>query len=165
MSLLETFVTHLASFGEEEVAKAFRARYVPIGRHWLSVAPGAEGSLQWILELQRSLTGNCIVTEEPDRYVVTSDPCGSGGRLRRSRSVGVTEEAYPWSWSKSGVPYYCTHCCLRWEIIPIELRGYPIAITVPGERPEDPCIRFIYKKPEPIPEEYFTRVGMTKTIK
>ena len=148
-----------------EIKKAFRSRYVPIGKRWLSVAPGPEESLQWILELQRSLNGNCTITEEPERFVITSDPCGSGGILRRSRDVGVTKKAHPWSWSKSGVPYYCTHCCLRWEIIPIELRGYPIAITVPGEKPEDPCVRFLYKKPDLIPEEYFRRVGMTKTIK
>jgi len=51
------------------------------------------------------------------------------------------------------------------DIIPIELRGYPIRITIPGDKPEDPCIHLFYKKPELIPEDYFTRVGKTKTIK
>ena len=67
--------------------------------------------------------------------------------------------------SRSGVPYYCVHCCMFKEILPIELRGYPIRINFPGERPEDPCIQFFYKRPELIPEEYFARVGKTKTVK
>jgi len=34
-----------------------------------------------------------------------------------------------------------------------------------GEKPEDPCIHYYYKKPELIPKEYFTRIGVTKTIR
>ncbi len=85
--------------------------------------------------------------------------------MRRTRDVGTTKKAYPWSWSRSGIPYYCAHCCIQWEILPIELRGYPIRISVPGEKPEDPCVHYFYKKPELIPEEYYTSVGKTKTIK
>ena len=108
---------------------------------------------------------NITITEEPDRYVVKLDPCRSGGRLRRTKSVGTTKKAYPWSWSRSGVCYYCCHDCLLMEIIPIELRGYPIAVFEYSDNPQDPCVQFYYKRPELIPEEYFTRVGKTKTIK
>lgn len=93
------------------------------------------------------------------------DPCGSGGRLRRTKNIGITKKAYPWSWGKSGIPYYCTHCCLAWEIIPTELWGYPIRINLVTDRPEDPCVHLFYKKPELIPEEYFDRLGMTKKIR
>jgi hypothetical protein len=102
------------------------------------------------------------ITEEADRYVFRYDPCGSGGRLLRTSSVGVTKKGYPWSWGKKGISYYCTHCCLLFEIIPIELRGYPIAIVHCPEKPEDPCIHYYYKKPGLVPEKYFERVGMTK---
>jgi hypothetical protein len=44
----------------------------------------------------------------------------------------------------------------------IELRGYPVRITLVGDKPEDPCVHLFYKKPELIPEEYFTRIGMKK---
>ena len=49
------------------------------------------------------------VIEEAERFVITHDPCGSGGKLRRKGQFGVTKHAYQWSWGKAGVPYYCTH--------------------------------------------------------
>jgi hypothetical protein len=122
-------------------------------------------TLHRITEIKRNHGGIITVTEEPDRYVVKDDPCGTGGKLRRIRSVGTMKQAYPWSWGKSDIPYYCAHCCVLWTIIPIELRGYPIRITLVADRPEDPCVTLYYKKPELIPEEYYTMVGMTKIIK
>ena len=158
--------THLGSFGDEEVEKVVRQRYYPRAKGNLSVTHRtAIDALQMCSEAQRRHYGNFTITEEPDRYVMKLDPCPTGGRLRRTRSVGTTKKAYPWSWSKSGVSYYCTHCCLFQEIIPIELRGYPICVTQYSDRPENPCVHLYYKKPELIPEEYFTRVGKTKTIK
>ena len=165
ISFLEETFNYLATnFGEEEVEKVLRHRYEPRMADWLSTASSVREVLQRCAEFQRSHYSNITIVEEPDRYVTTCDPCGSGGRLRRTRSVEVTKKAYPWSWSKSGVPYYCTHCSIMWEIVPIELRGYPIRITLPGDRPEDPCIHLFYKKPELIPEDYFTRVGMKKDV-
>lgn len=156
-------VTHLASFREDEVERFFREDS-RLG-DWLATTPGVEESLQRWVEVHRGHYSDITVVEEPDRYVVKLDPCGSGGRLRRTVKVGTLKKAYPWSWSKVGVPYYCTHCCIGWEIIATELRGYPIKVAEIGAKPEDPCIHFFYKKPELIPEEYFRRIGKTKRIK
>jgi len=165
-SIAETFITRIASFGEEEVEKVWReGGLYTKAKKWLSLIGGVEESLQRWVEIQRAHKGELTITEEPDKYVVRCDPCGTGGRVRRTRSVGILNKAYPWSWSKTGVPIYCTHCCTYFEIFAIELRGYPIAVILPGDKPEDPCIQLFYKKPELIPEEYFTRVGKTKTIK
>ncbi|MFC2022209.1 hypothetical protein ACFLTR_03245 [Chloroflexota bacterium] len=164
VSFVETVLTHLASFGEQEVEKILRQRYYPMRKDWLSVTRSVEESLQRCTESQRKHPASLRVIEEPDRYVVTYDPCGSGGRLRRTRSVGTTKQAYPWSWGEAGVSYYCSHCCISYEIIPIELWGYPIKIHLLGAKPEDPCIHLFYKNPELIPEEYFTRVGMKKDM-
>ncbi len=103
------------------------------------------------------------------------DPCGSGGRMRRTGEIdkipprdgppfnlGRTKKAWPWSWSKAGVPYYCVHCCIWSEIIPTELNGYPTRVTLWNEDPEKPCRWAFYKKPDLIPEEYFTRIGMKR---
>jgi hypothetical protein len=157
-------LVHLASIGEGEIEKAWRKRYPERIKDWLSVTPGVVESLQRFVEYQRSLQSNVTVMEEEDRYVIKSDPCGSGGRLERT-DRNVTRKAYPWSWGKIGVPYYCTHCCMAWEIMPIELRGSPLKILLIPERAGDPCIHLLYKEPELIPEEYFTRIGKTKTIK
>ncbi|MBI2830809.1 MAG: hypothetical protein HYX79_00935 [Chloroflexi bacterium] len=164
--VVDAFCRSLAEFGEEEVEKAFRQRYSRLAANFLSGNPSVELLLRRGAEFQRAHHGSFKITEESDRYVVTCDPCGSGGRLRRTvKNVGVTKKAYPWSWGKTGVPYYCSHCSIMMEIAPIEIRGYPIRITLLGDRPEDPCVHYYYKRPELIPEEYFTRVGKTKTIK
>jgi len=165
ISIIDDALTYLAGFGEEEIPKLFRQSFYPKTKDFLSVTPGVEETLHRFTEYQRSHFSDFTVVEEPDRYVVRCDPCGSGGRLRRTKSVGTTKKAYPWSWGKSGIPYYCTHCCVAWEIMPTELRGYPIRISLVTDKPEDPCIHLFYKKPELIPEEYFARIGMTKTIR
>jgi len=165
VALVDDALTYLARFGEEEIEKFLRRELYPSTKHLLSVIPGVEESLQRWAEVMRAHYANVTIIEESDRYVVRCDPCGSGGRLRRTRSVATTKKAYPWSWGKTGVSYYCTHCCLHRELIPIELRGYPICVFQYADRPEDPCVHLYYKKPELIPEEYFTRIGKTKTIK
>ena len=105
------------------------------------------------------------VWEEPDRYVMELNPCGSCGKLRRAEaagtgpSLGKTSKAYPWSWGKANVPYYCVHNCLWWEVMSIEDVGYPVKIYEWAEDPGEPCRAFIYKDPLKIPEEYLTRVG------
>ncbi|MFC2066794.1 hypothetical protein ACFLUO_07070 [Chloroflexota bacterium] len=175
VSFVGMVATHLAKFGEEELGKIYRERYYTKAKTWIETTPGVEESVQKLVKLMESPGSKITVTEEPDRYVVSLDPCRTGGRLRRDLivapsktpivNVGTMKKAYPWCWGKSGVSYYCAHSCLFFEILPIELRDYPIAVIEYPENPEDPCVFLFYKKPELIPEEYFTRVGKTKTIK
>ncbi len=95
------------------------------------------------------------------------DPCGSGGRMRRIGqldgipprtgepiNLGVTKKAYTWSWGKTGVPYYCLHCSVWHEIMHIEKTGVPVKITDYDPDPEAPCVWYIYKDPQAIPEEF-----------
>jgi len=164
-SFVDDTLTYLSSLGEEEeVEKALRYRYEPRVRDWLSQAPTLTEAIYLFAETVRGHFGNQTIVEEADRYVLTYDPCGTGGALWRTKNVGMTKKAYPWSWGKSGIPYYCAHCCVH-EIIATEVRGYPMYVNLPPEKPEDTCVALYYKKPELIPEEYFTRLGMTKTIK
>jgi hypothetical protein len=162
VSWIEMLLTYLAGFDEEEILKICKQFFYPMTKEFLANTHGVKEILEKCTASQRRHHANLTVTEETDRYVVRYDPCGSGGRLRRTRDVGLTKKAHPWSWGKAGVPYYCTHCCIHWEIIPAELCGYPTKITLVGDRPEDPCVHLFYKKPNLIPEEYFTRIGMKK---
>lgn len=171
------------SYGEEEVPKILRhAREVlKHGQYsqWKGIT--LEDKVKAYAEGQRSHrsgpgeVGDIGVWEEKDRYVLELDPCGSGGRMTRgpldgsgSRlvppySLGKTTRAYPWSWSKVGIPYYCVHCCVWNEIVPIEESGYPVRVTeFPVEDPSKPCHWYVYKDPRLIPEEYFERVGFKK---
>lgn len=108
--------------------------------------------------------GEFTVNEEADRYILTLDPCGSGGALRRMGIFGVTKKPHPWSWGKTGVPYYCCHCCMMLEIISIKKYGYPVPVFENVDSRDGPCIQIFYKNPELIPEEYFTRVGFKKDL-
>ncbi|MFC1980971.1 hypothetical protein ACFLVN_01850 [Chloroflexota bacterium] len=166
-------LNHLTSFGEEELEKLFRLRYSAPAAEWIATTPGAKESVERFASGMENPYSNITITEEADRYMLTLDPCRTGGRLRKGIfvgpksiklagvSIGTTSKAYPWSWGKKGVSYYCLHECFFMEIIPIELRGYPIAVVQYAERSEDPCVLLFYKKPEQIPDEYFLRVGKT----
>ncbi len=108
------------------------------------------------------------VTEEADRYVMSLDPCGGCGKLRRleaddaGAAVAKTSKPYAWSWGRADVPYYCAHNCLWWEIMSIEDIGYPVKVYEWSEDVAQPCRVFFYKDPSLIPEQYFARAGFEK---
>jgi hypothetical protein len=180
IQFIQEMLTEIAKSSEDQVPKFWRKISEPLMKMVLSRKLNVEEILQLDAELQRCHFGEIRVAEEPDRYVMTCDPCGAGCRLRRERALqtarnaytqhawpwsenlGVTKKPYPWSWGKAGVPYYCIHCSIMWEIIPTELIGYPIRLHNLGDKPEDPCVHIYYKEPESIPEGFFTRIGMTK---
>ena len=116
--------------------------------------------------------GRIDVAEEDDRWILSFDPCGSGGRMRRSDpergqtprteppfSFAVTEEAHDWSWGRKGVCLYCAHCAVVNEILPIESLGTPMRMTENPENPEDQCRWTIYKSPDAVPDWVYERVG------
>ena len=120
-------------------------------------------------------SGNIKIWEEDDRYVMEFDPCGSGGRQRRTGeldgipprtgepfNLGVTEKAYDWAWGKKNVPYYCLHCSIWHELMMMETLGFPAKITDYQDDPQAPCRFYFYKDVKKIPAEYYTRLGMEK---
>lgn len=119
--------------------------------------------------------GGFEIVEEEDRYVLSFDPCGSGGRIRRTGELdkrpprtgppynfGRIRKGYPWSWGLAGVPYYCVHCCVWSEIQSIEWIGFPFRITDYNDDPEKPCRFLFYKEQRLIPERFLTRIGKTR---
>ncbi len=154
-------LTKIAAYDESQVEKIHRARFTPFVKNWMETTPGVVESLQRFTESFRGIgMSDFKVIEEPDRYVIVLEPCGTGGRMRRAGNAkDGTKKGYDWSWGKRGVPYYCTHCCTFQEILPIEARGYPICVTDFNEDASKPCRHLYYKRPELIPDEYFTRIG------
>ncbi len=163
------------TYGEDQVEAAFRSAL----EGWFKIRYEAYNKLS--LEERVQLTaegmrchldgperqGDFTLLEEKDRYVFKWDPCGSGGVLRRraaaeGREVESAKEAHAWTWGKKGVCLYCSHCSLVNEILPIEHFGYPNRITEYPENPGEPCVWYIYKDPDDIPEEYYRRIGKTK---
>ena len=157
---LLTFIAE--NVGEEVIERIWRTRYASRVADFMRTAGTVEDFLRRLIEVEIGHHSKVTLIEEPDRYVIRYNPCGSGGRMRRTVEAGTLKKAYPWTWGKVGIPYYCAHCCLEFEILPIELRGYPLAVTEMGEKPEDPCVHLFYKSPELIPERYFARVGKKK---
>lgn len=180
---LLTFIAE--NFGEEQLLPALKYSFSIVGLmpyyQRQLFAGNLEEGLQILAEANRvhrhgrGQMGEFTLADEGNKFVLTLNPCGSGGRMRRGDPIdkspprtgppynlGRTKKAYPWSWGKAGVPYYCVHCCVWGEIIPTERRGYPARITLHPDNPDDPCRLLFYKNPTDIPEEYFARIGFSK---
>jgi hypothetical protein len=122
-----------------------------------------------------SRSGSVGVEDKGDRWVLSFDACGSGGRMRRGDPergqlprteppyrFGVTHEAHAWSWGRRGVCLYCAHCAVVNEILPIEATGAPMRVVDYPEDPGEPCRWTIYKSPEAVPDDAYSRVGMER---
>jgi len=124
-------------------------------------------------------TGSLEVVEEPDRWAIRFDPCGSGGRTLREDpdtgtgprieapwNLGVTQEEHDWAWNKKGICLYCVHCCQLNERMPMRRFGYPTRVVEPPVWPEartgTKCTWYIYKDPALVPEDVYRRVGAVK---
>lgn len=117
--------------------------------------------------------GDVMVSEEPDRFVIGFDPCGSGGVLRRGdpetglapypiTDHGTNQTAHLWTWQKTGVHWYCSHCAIAMEWLPGRKRGHPL-------RPLDhtldhaaPCVWYVYKDERQTREYHYPRTGLIK---
>jgi hypothetical protein len=128
--------------------------------------------------------GDMDVDEYDDRFVVSFDPCGSGGRQQRGDTVegtpsraeppynfGVTQEKHDWAWNEKGVCYYCAHCCYALEYWPAKNWGHPLRVVDSPLYPDETsgpspkkCTWTIYKTLEAIPAEAYERLGLTKPV-
>lgn len=177
-------LTQIANrFGEEALGDILRTSQGSwmLRRSWKGfLGMTVEERLAVTAEIMRShhggpeQDGRLTIIEDEDRYSLIMDPCGSGGRMRRGDPVdgtpsrlgppynfGVTREAHDWSWGRTGVPYYCTHCAVN-EILPMEWGGHPLWVTEFNPDASKPCAWHFYKTAEAIPEEVYRRVGRTK---
>jgi len=101
--------------------------------------------------------------EDGEKYVFVSKYCPSGGRMmkegkndnsdRHPFQFGTTKKAYPWSFHKKGISYYCSHCSLWMDMLPREW-GWDIfefkfgrQFDEEGKPIDEPCRTIIYKTP------------------
>lgn len=119
--------------------------------------------------------GEFTLWEDQEKYVMIFDPCGAGGRMRRTSregklpprteppySLGKTKKEYAWSWHMKGIPYLCLHCSVWHEWMAIKATGAPSKVTEYDSDPNAPCKFYFYKKPDLVPEKYYKRVGLEK---
>lgn len=108
-----------------------------------------------------------VVEEDDEKVCVRMDPCGSGQRLLESGAYDPPRnlsrvKAHPMTWGLPNFPIYCVHCPVG-EILTIEKFGGLLRVIYPAEPPATQSCRFcIYKDPDAIPGEIFSRVGMEK---
>ncbi|MCI0350594.1 MAG: hypothetical protein L0Z53_14315, partial [Acidobacteriales bacterium] len=171
------------TWGEDILGEVLRVTEEP----WVTVRyeklrdMAVEDSLRLTIEGMRghfsgpNRAGTISVAEESDRYVLSFDACGTGGRMRRgdptvgsgSRLVAPyhflnVTEAYDWTWNRKGVCAYCAHCAVVNQILPIEGLGRPMRLTEYPENPGDPCRWIIYQDPQGFPDEAFISVGKVR---
>ncbi|MEZ4667890.1 MAG: hypothetical protein R3E39_08250 [Anaerolineae bacterium] len=176
-SLLTVFVNQ---WGEDSLTDVLRVTEEP----WVSVRYSnlkdmtQEESLQLTVEGMRGhftgqdRAGVIQIADEPDRWVMSFDACGSGGRMRRGDPMmgsgsrlgapynfANIEGSFDWTWQQNGVCAYCAHCAVVNQILPIEGLGYPMRMVEYPTNANDPCRWIIYKDTNQYPPEAYTNVG------
>jgi hypothetical protein len=172
-------------WGEPALGEIQRATEEP----WVTVRYAAirditpEESLQLSSEAHRghfagpARDGSLTVLDEPDRYVIRLEQCGSGGRMVQGDPVVGNgsrldppynfmriEGAYNWTWGLRRVGAYCAHCAIVNQILPIEWLGTPMRGTAFSDTAANPCQWFIYKRRDAVPDEAFTQVGLKRPV-
>ena len=184
-------------FGEASLEDCYRfvmepyiqERYTPFDVRVVPYEDTIERNLYISFEAMRAhlcgprREGTFDLDEYDDRWVVSFDPCGSGGRSMRGDTVegtgsrvlepyefGVTQEKHDWAWNQEGICYYCAHCCLVLEKLPVERWGHPVRVVDPpvwggaadAATTQQKCRWTIYKSLEAIPEDRYRRIGHEK---
>ncbi len=165
-SVLETILhTHQAIWGDRY---ATWDQMTP----WEKVALTVEGMRGGHFSGPRR-RGDVLVREEADRFVIAFDPCGSGGVLRRGdpetgrgpypiTDHGVNKEPHLWTWQKTGVHWYCSHCAIAMEWLPGRRRGHPLRPLDHTLDHSAPCVWYVYKDETQTRDYHYPRTGLVK---
>lgn len=164
--MMWAMVTYVGKkFGEEEVGEVWRFRQ--------QAAKGASGGiagkspedvLRMVAKIWRAHNTNFTVAEEADRFVMTLNPCSTGGDMLRREldkhptNLGKVEKSHNWTWGKKDVSYYCAHCC-RHELSHLESGAKaPYWIVESPEDRNGVCVWYVYKDPNKVPKKYINRL-------
>jgi hypothetical protein len=99
------------------------------------------------------------IKEDEEKFILNFK-CPTGGSVSTKKDSGKTREAHAWSYGQKGLSYYCTHCPVAIEMMPVEKFGSPAWVCLPQS--EGRCLQYIYKDPKNVPEKYYKRIGMKK---
>lgn len=176
---INEMLNHVAEQGESQVLKSILETYQSIwgDRYatwdkmtpWEKVALTVEGMRGHLSGPSRK--GDVRVSEEPDRFVISFDPCGTGGVLRRGdpetgrapyRTEGMNREPHLWTWGKVGVHWYCVHCAIAMEWLPGRRRGHPLRPLDHTLDPNEPTIWYVYKDQALTRDYHYPRTGVVK---
>ncbi|MBV7327228.1 hypothetical protein KFU94_03020 [Chloroflexi bacterium TSY] len=135
---------------------------------WEKVALTVEGMRGHLSGESRK--GDVLVQEEADRFVISFDPCGTGGVLRRGdpdtgrqpyQTDGMNQEPHDWIWEKkTGVHWYCSHCAIAMEWLPGNQRGYVFRPLDHNLDHHAPCVWYVYKDEKKARAYHYPRSGL-----
>ncbi|GMU57513.1 MAG: hypothetical protein AMXMBFR33_66590 [Candidatus Xenobia bacterium] len=109
-------------------------------------------------------TGKVTIADQGESILLSFDPCGSGGAMRRrlgDQAVFANlPHSSPLTWGRAGeVPAYCAHCAVN-ELEAVRRRGHLVWATEFDPDASRPCGWRIFKDPARIPEAYYQRLGL-----
>ncbi len=160
-----TFCDFIKSeLGEEGIERAWRVLgerlWRPVYEQTLKTG-GVDALAALYAMFLRSHRYQFRVEEDAEKITFYLDYCPSGQRLmmegklegdpRHPMQHGKTHEPHPWSFGKAGVPYYCGHTALWFDVMPREW-GLPVMSGRYGEFDREgrvtgtPCMTFFWKR-------------------
>ena len=165
-----------ATFGEdailESVTQAYEHIWKPRYVLWGRMTP--EERLQLSVEGMRGghlsgprHRGDVGVADEGDRYVMSLDPCGSCGVLRRgdpdsgrpAHQPASNQTPHPWTWGRTGMSWYSVHSPIALEYLQMKEGQPPLRPMEDCDLPDRPCRWFIYKDPTKPRRVHYERQG------
>ncbi len=149
-------------FGEDAIRESVTLAYEHIWKPryalWSEMSP--ELRLQLSVEGMRGghlsgprHRGDVGVSDEGDRYVMSLDPCGSCGVLRRGdpdsgrppHRSATNQEPHAWTQWRTGMSWYSIHSMIALEYIQMSEGQPPLRPVEDCDLPDRPCLWFIYK--------------------
>ncbi|MET0773716.1 MAG: hypothetical protein ABWZ82_11570 [Candidatus Limnocylindrales bacterium] len=179
---IQSLLTDIAdTFGEEAVLEsvtlAYEHLWKPRYARWSEMTP--EERLQLSVEGMRGghlsgprHRGDVGVTDEGDRYVMSLDPCGSCGILRRgdpdsgrpSQRPAGNEVPHAWTWGRTGMSWYSIHSPIALEYLQMIEGRSPLRPLEDCDLPDLPCRWFIYKDPDGARSIDYERMGFRPPV-
>ena len=115
--------------------------------------------------------GDMSLRDDGDRLVMVMELCGSGGVLRRGDPEtgrpphpvgehGVNQQPHDWTWQKTGVHWYCSHCAIAMEWLPGRRKGRLLRPLDHVMDPQAPCTWYVYKDEDKARAYHYPRTGV-----
>ena len=135
------------AFDRTSVFESFRPRF----EGWKGMS--IEERVEAVCNSHRAHYSEFHVEEDEEKFVVVITGCNAGGRLMRDGIAkgqnATTNKAYPWSFNRTGFPYYCAHAFFfneLWKDLGIAAQlQWGRQYDDQGNRIEEPCKYLLYK--------------------
>ena len=169
ITALLSFIGH--HFGDEVLREAYEETFTPVLKPFMERLINQDldrATIQGIAAALRGHLGAYLKIEEDDEKFTFHMPCPTGGGLVKEGRYDPpynflrVEKPQPMTYGRADFPVYCAHCSFQ-DSLPMDWFGRPLWLMDPAEKiGKKPCLRYIYKRAEDIPERFYERLGKKK---